>query len=186
VVVVSSKNQNFLAAILTVFFLSGCQSIDLEQKPVREVQLSGMWTVDQNVSQDLENFTKAPSDRPGAKLSVREEIRRIGMGSGFAFVVQGFQVISANKMIIEQDNTSMGVNYDPGTYRDVTWGDRDRDIWRIRAGWQEADLVILSVAQNLRVLERYRLVQRNRMQVRIEVQADGVKRELTRFFDRKK
>jgi hypothetical protein len=108
------------------------------------------------------------------------------VGSGLAFVVQGFQIINANQIVIEQSRDSMGVKHLPGTYRDVTWGDRERDIWRVQAGWQEMDLVIFSTAKGLRVLERYRLVGPNRLKLDLEVQADGVKRQLTRFFDRKR
>ena len=174
--------------ICAVFFalsMMGCQGLDLAQTPLKSVQLSGIWVVDAGASDDLRAFTRPPSERRRPKLSVREEIRRIGLGSGLAFVVQDFQIIDANQIVIEQGRNSMGVKHIPGTYRDVTWGDRERDIWRIQAGWQETDLVIFSTAKGLRVLERYQLVNRNRLRLDLDVQADGVNRKLTRFFDRK-
>ena len=175
-------------AIGTAFFallMVGCQGLDLAESPVKSIQLSGIWTVDAGASDDLRAFTRPPSERRTPKLSVREEIRRIGLGSGLAFVVQDFQIIDANQIVIEQGRNSMGVKHIPGTYRDVTWGDRERDIWRIQAGWQETDLVIFSTAKGLRVLERYQLVNQNRLRLDLDVQADGVNRKLTRFFDRK-
>ena len=176
-----------LAGLVVAVLLAGCQGIDLAQTPVTSVELSGVWTVDAMASDDLRAFTRAPSERRRrTKLSVQDEIRRIGLGSGLAFVVQGFQIINANQIVIEQSRDSMGVKHLPGTYRDVTWGDRERDIWRVQAGWQEMDLVIFSTAKGLRVLERYRLVGPNRLKLDLEVQADGVKRQLTRFFDRKR
>ena len=174
--------------ICAVFFalsMMGCQGLDLAQTPLKSVQLSGIWVVDAGASDDLRAFTRPPSERRRPKLSVREEIRRIGLGSGLAFVVQDFQIIDANQIVIEQGRNSMGVKHIPGTYRDVTWGDRERDIWRIQAGWQETDLVIFSTAKGLRVLERYQLVNRNRLRLDLDVQADGGNRNLTRFFDRK-
>jgi len=174
--------------ICAVFFalsMMGCQGLDLAQTPLKSVQLSGIWVVDAGASDDLRAFTRPPSERRRPKLSVREEIRRIGLGSGLAFVVQDFQIIDANQIVIEQGRNSMGVKHIPGTYRDVTWGDRERDIWRIQAGWQETDLVIFSTAKGLRVLERYQLVNQNRLRLDLDVQADGVNRKLTRFFDRK-
>ena len=174
--------------ICTVFFalsMMGCQGLDLAQAPLKSIQLSGIWVVDAGASDDLRAFTRPPSERRRPKLSVREEIRRIGLGSGLAFVVQDFQIIDANQIVIEQGRNSMGVKHIPGTYRDVTWGDRERDIWRIQAGWQETDLVIFSTAKGLRVLERYQLVNQNRLRLDLDVQADGVNRKLTRFFDRK-
>ena len=56
----------------------------------------------------------------------------------------------------------------------------------VQAGWQEMDLVIFSTAKGLRILERYQLVNPNRLRLDLEVQADGVNRKLTRFFDRKR
>tara|TARA_B110000967_G_scaffold203734_1_gene244932 strand:+ start:1777 stop:2355 length:579 start_codon:yes stop_codon:yes gene_type:complete len=176
----------YISAALLAVLMMGCKGLDLTQNPAAVVPLSGAWHVDASASDDLRAFTRAPTERRRAKLSVREEIRRIGLGSGLAFVVQGFQVIDADQMIIEQSGDSMGVKYIPGTYRDVTWGDRERDIWRVQAGWQERDLVIYSTAKGLRVLERYQLVNPQRLRLDIEVQADGTNRKLTRFFDRKR
>ena len=176
----------YLGAMFCALILAGCQGLDLAQAPVAAVQLSGVWTVDEEASDDLRAFTRPPSERRRPKLSVQEEIRRIGLGSGLAFVVQDFQIIDAQRIVIEQDRDSMGVKHIPGTYRDVTWGDRERDIWRVQAGWQEMDLVIFSTAKGLRILERYQLVNPNRLRLDLEVQADGVNRKLTRFFDRKR
>ena len=176
----------YLGAMFCALILAGCQGLDLAQAPVAAVQLSGVWTVDEEASDDLRAFTRPPSERRRPKLSVQEEIRRIGLGSGLAFVVQDFQIIDAQQIVIEQDRDSMGVKHIPGTYRDVTWGDRERDIWRVQAGWQEMDLVIFSTAKGLRILERYQSVSPNRLRLALEVQADGVNRKLTRFFDRKR
>ena len=178
--------KTYLGVMFCALILAGCQGLDLAQAPVAAVELSGVWTVDEEASDDLRAFTRSPSERRRPKLSVREEIRRIGLGSGLAFVVQDFQIIDAQQIMIEQDRYSMGVKHTPGTYRDVTWGDRERDIWRVQAGWQEMDLVIFSTAKGLRILERYQLVNPNRLRLVLEVQADGVKRKLTRFFDRKR
>lgn len=178
--------KTYLGAMFCALILAGCQGLDLAQAPVAAVELSGVWTVDEEASDDLRAFTRSPSERRRPKLSVREEIRRIGLGSGLAFVVQDFQIIDAQQIMIEQDRYSMGVKHTPGTYRDVTWGDRERDIWRVQAGWQEMDLVIFSTAKGLRILERYQLVNPNRLRLALEVQADGVNRKLTRFFDRKR
>ena len=177
--------KNSICAVFFALSMMGCQGLDLAQTPLKSIQLSGIWVVDAGASDDLRAFTRPPSERRRPKLSVREEIRRIGLGSGLAFVVQDFQIIDANQIVIEQGRNSMGVKHIPGTYRDVTWGDRERDIWRIQAGWQETDLVIFSTAKGLRVLERYQLVNQNRLRLDLDVQADGVNRKLTRFFDRK-
>ena len=178
--------KTYLGAFFCSLLMMGCQGLDLAQAPIVAVQLSGSWALDDGASDDLRAFTRPPSERRRPKLSVQEEIRRIGLGSGLAFVVQYFQIIDAKRIVIEQNRDSMGVKHTPGTYRDVTWGDRERNIWRVQAGWQEKDLVIFSTAKRLRILERYRLVNPNRLRLDLEVQADGVKRNLTRFFDRKR
>ena len=117
-------------------------------------------------------------------MSTRSEIERIRRGSGLAIVADGFQVLEANRIEIELGDDSMGVQHLPGVYRDVSWGLKDRGIWRVQAGWEEDALVIASKTSGIDVLERYQLVNENRLVVRLDIKADGNKRSILRAFRR--
>ena len=116
--------------------------------------------------------------------SVREELKRIGRGSGLAFIAHDFQVLKAKRLKIEQGSDSMGVQHWPGVYRDVTWGQRERGLWEVYAGWELNDLLIQSSSKDMRVLERYRQENKDQLRVQISINADGETIELQRVFRR--
>ena len=89
---------------------------------------------------------------------MRDEIQRISRGSGLVFIAQDFQVLKAKRLKIEQGSDFMGVQHWPGVYRDVTWGQRERGLWRVYAGWERNDLLIQSKTKDMGVLERYQLI----------------------------
>jgi hypothetical protein len=78
----------------------------------------------------------------------------------------------------------MGVQHWPGVYRDVTWGQRERGLWRVYAGWERNDLLIQSTTKDMRVLERYQLINNTQLRVQITVRADGQTKELQRLYRR--
>ena len=87
-------------------------------------------------------------------------------------------------MTIELAQDSMGVKHEPGVYRDVSWGKRERGIWEVQAGWEEDVLVVASKTNGIDVIERYRLLSLNRLQVALDIRADGNKRQIQRYFRR--
>ena len=89
-------------------------------------------------------------------------------------------------MIIELAGDSMGVKHEPGVYRDVSWGERRRGIWQVQAGWEKDVLVVASRTTGIRVVERYRLLAPNRLQVTLHIRADGNKRQVQRYFRRQR
>lgn len=61
-------------------------------------------------------------------------------------------------MSIEQNDDSMGIEFDRGAYRDVSWGVRERGLWTVTAGWDDAgELIVRSRASDARAIERYLL-----------------------------
>ena len=78
----------------------------------------------------------------------------------------------------------MGVQHFPGVYRDVSWGIKERGIWQVHAGWQEDVLVIASQTKGIDVLERYQLLDRNRLVVSVDIHADGNQRLVNLAFRR--
>ena len=90
----------------------------------------------------------------------------------FVFVSHDFHVINAQSLTIELDPISAGLDYQPGTYRDVTFGERRRGLWDIYAGWDGDDLVILSRANKLQVMERISLISPNRLRIIVGIEAE--------------
>ena len=170
-------------ALLALAWLAGCTS--LSEVPPAGMDLSGEWVVDE-----------AASDPPPDVDAIRRrEDRRVARGrqtdptASGAFVAQDFPVLAATRLVIEQDRESMGVYYfrgDDSNYLDFTWGERERDFWQVRTGWQEDDLVILSERGGVEGTERFSLEQAGqRLRVRVAVDTGGEKVRSERVFDRR-
>ena len=88
-------------------------------------------------------------------------------------------------MVIEQNADSMGIEY-AGAYRDVSWGERDRDFWTVVAGWQEGRLVIESRRDMIRGIETMSLEDGgHRLRVDVSVETGGRDVHVVRLFDRR-
>ena len=173
-----------IVGVIGVLGMGACGGLNLETTPSQPTNLSGLWQLDVGASDSSEGLKNRPSRGLGRNQSVREEIQRISRGSGLAFIAQDFQVLKAKRLKIEQGSDSMGVQHWPGVYRDVTWGERERGLWTVYAGWEQNDLLIQSTTKDMRVLERYQLIKNGQLRVLISVKADGETKELQRFFRR--
>lgn len=172
------------ALLIGAMIVGGCGGLNLESNPVQPTNLSGTWQLDTAASDSADGLKGRPSRRLERNESVRDEIQRISRGSGLAFIAQDFQVLKAKRLKIEQGSDSMGVQHWPGVYRDVTWGQRERGLWRVYAGWERNDLLIQSTTRDMRVLERYQLINNTQLRVQITVRADGQTKELQRLYRR--
>ena len=175
-----------LFLLIGLFFLSGCGGLQLDSAPSRDVPLTGTWEVDSVSSDDVGSAMRPDarfSDRRRT-LSTASEIQRIRRGSGLAYVAHDFQILDAKRLRIELSSDSMGVQHYPGVYRDVTWGTRERGIWKVQAGWDGELLVIASESWDISVLERYQLQGSTRLLVSLEIEADGNVRSINRSFRR--
>ena len=178
--------HQWLLILIALVTVSGCGGLQLDAAPSREVPLTGTWVVDSEASDDV-----GSAMRPDAKfgdrrrrMSTAAEIQRIRRGSGLAFVAHDFQMLDAKRMRIELGSDSMGVQHYPGVYRDVTWGIRERGIWRVQAGWDYDVLVVASKTRGIDVLERYQLQGPTRLLVSLDINADGNVRSINRLFRR--
>ena len=169
--------------MLALVGLAGCTS--LSEVPPVGLDLSGEWVVDE-----------AASDPPPDVEAIRRrEDRLVARGrqkdatASGAFVAQDFPVLAATRLVIEQDRQSMGVYYfrgDDSSYLDFTWGQRERDFWQVRTGWQEGELVILSERGGVEGSERLRLENGGqRLRVSVSVDTGGEKVRSERVFDRR-
>ena len=172
------------AMLIGAMIMAGCGGLNLESKPARPTNLSGTWQLDTAASDSADGLKGRPSRRLERNETVRDEIQRISRGSGLEFIAQDFQVLKAKRLKIEQGSDSMGVQHWPGVYRDVTWGQRERGLWRVYAGWERNDLLIQSTTNDMRVLERYQLISDTQLRVQITVRADGQTKELQRLYRR--
>ena len=125
------------------------------------------------------------SDGAGLGSNLRKEVQRLLRGSGIALVRQEFGVLSADSMSIEADQFSFGFDYEPGTYRDVSLGRRDRGIWKVYSGWDSDVFTVDSNSSDIRVVERYLMEANGKLIVDFMVRADGDTVELKRVFTRR-
>ena len=168
-----------LAALLAA---GGCGGIPLDEQAPAGFDLGGQWLLN---AAESDSPPDAQSIQNRADRAFAEGRRRRSLGGIFAFVAQDFPVLRSKSMVIEQNQDSMGIRYDTGVYRDVSWGERRRGVWKVSAGWFEGDLVILSKAADARARETMRLATDGRsLAVRVEVESEGQAVALTRIFER--
>lgn len=151
------------------WLIAGCAgSVVLDPVPPPGFDLGGSWRLDPIASDP------APETR---------ELRARGLSISMA--AQDFQVLRCRLMEVEQNRDSMGIAYDGGSYRDISWGVRQRGLWEVNAGWDEGELRILSKARDAKAEETMTLFDAGRrLMVRISIAADGGDVDVTRIFQR--
>ncbi len=163
---------------------AGCSSNYLAAGSETNFDLRGYWEIDRASSDDVRKLIQKQSDNADRGTNLRKEIQRLLRGSGIALVRQEFGVLSADIMSIEADQFSFGFDYEPGTYRDVSLGRRDRGIWKVYSGWDSDIFVVESTSSDIRVVERYLMEANGKLIVDFMVRADGDTVELKRVFTR--
>ena len=173
-----------LCALIAVF-QAGCSSNYLTVGSNTKVDLRGYWEIDRASSDDVRKLTQKETDNADRGTNLRREIQRLLTGSGIALVRQEFGVLSADSMSIEADQFSFGFDYEPGTYRDVSLGRKERGIWKVYSGWDSDVFTIDSTSSDIRVVERYSMVANGKLVVDFMVRADRNNIELKRVFKRR-
>ena len=155
------------AWLLAAMALAACTS-SLSTRAPAGFDLSGDWLLDEGASDE------APDVAAIRRREDRDAVRgrQPSAGASAAFVVQDFPVLSASKMRIEQSRDSMGIRYDDSIYRDVSWGERQRDFWLVRAGWDAGALIVRSTRGAVKGVETMRL-ERNGSVLRVLVRVDA-------------
>lgn len=168
------------SVLVLALLLSAC--VPLAPAAPTGFDLSGEWMLD-----------AAASDQAPDVDAIRErEDRQLARGkpadgaASAAYVVQDFPVLAARRLRIEQDADSMGVHYDEGTYRDISWGERTRDLWTVSAGWSEGALVIRSSRGAMRGEEVFTLENGGRrLRIAIAVRAGAEDFRVVRIYRRR-
>lgn len=153
---------------LLLLLFNACSTLQLDASPPPGFDLAGTWHLVDDVS-----------DTPPNNRRLRAR------GGMLSFVTQDFPVLRASELKIEQNRDSMGIRYDGRDYRDVSWGERERGLWEVRAGWHEGNLVILSRANDAEARETLSLSDDGqRLTVDIRVESGGSDVQVTRVFRR--
>lgn len=151
-----------------VLFVPACSTLD----PIvpRGFDLTGDWVLDREASD-------APPDLEAIRRREDRDVvrgRQSDAAASAAFAVQDFPVLTAARLEIEQDDESMGIRYDGILYRDISWGERERDLWRVQAGWNEGDLVIRSVRGGISGSETFALESNGTLlRVTVDIETGG-------------
>ena len=178
------KPRSIPAMLTLALALGGCGGVPLDPKAPAAFDLNGHWVLHQALSDPPPDRRRLQA-RADRKLLGTGQPRRQSTAGLLAFVVEDFPVLAASSMIIEQDQQSMGIRYENGTYRDVSWGERKRGLWQVSAGWLEGELVISSKAPDADARESMRLSENGqRMTIRVEVKSGGDSLNVLRTFDR--
>ena len=175
----NTQAKRSLTVAFVLALVTGCESLSLAI-PVG-FDLTGEWLLDASSSDSA----------PDTKAIRRAEDMDIARGkqknvnASAAFVVQDFPVVAAERLVIEQNNDSLGIRYSNGTYRDVTWGRTQRNFWQIEAGWSNGVLVILSRRDDITGREEMRLeAAGSRLLVTVDVKTEGRDVRLQRVYMR--
>lgn len=177
--------------LIALIGLWGCSGIELEEQAPTTVRLTGQWALDVEASDVIPDFRNRPikSRRISGQHSGegnRPDYSDLDPSrSGMTFVAHDFEVLTAERLVIEQSGDSMGVRYVPGVYRDISWGTKQRGLWEVYAGWEGRDAVVISKAKRLNVVERFMLQTEDRLVIRIQINADGDKVAVNRVFRRR-
>jgi hypothetical protein len=160
-------------ALAVSCLLGACGGPNLNPVTPSGFDIGGEWELVQDASGMAPEAGQFKRNRTGA----RRELARGG-------VSRDFPVVNASSMRIEQNRDSMGVSYSTGDYRDVTWGVRERGMWKINAGWVDDELHVISKAHDSQATEIMRLSpDGNTLTVNVQINA-GEKFEVERVFRR--
>lgn len=160
--------RSWALVFCVAFLLTSCSTLD--PSVPGGFDLTGDWVLDHDASD-------APPDVDAIRRREDRDVvrgRQSDAAASAAFAVQDFPVLTATRLEIEQDDESMGIRYDGVLYRDISWGERERDLWRVHAGWSEGDLIIRSVRGAIRGRETFAL-ERNgtRLRVTVSIETGG-------------
>ncbi|MEM7098165.1 MAG: hypothetical protein AAF541_07895 [Pseudomonadota bacterium] len=168
--------------VLSLSLLTGCSGIELDESNPAGADPSGVWILDFAESDQVPDLRNHRA-RERRRVPDLADLRRRPAGADLPFVVHDFQVLSADKITIELNHDSMGVQYEPGVYRDVSWGKRERGLWSVYAGWDAGDLRILSETNDIDVDERF-ILRGDTLTVVVGIVADNDEFSYRRVFNR--
>lgn len=176
-------------------FMAAAACSSLSPQPPSTFDLNGQWVLQPELSESppvvapetsqRRNSTSRPRRAGEMQPSGGRQRQQSAGGMHTAPPADLFDVMHAEWMAIEQNADSMGIDYEPGNYRDVNWGKSERSGFEIEVGWKEDTLIITSKRDRMKVRESYTLTESgDRLIVEIEVGAHRRGFVITRVYDR--
>ena len=178
---------SLLFCSLLVVWLGGCSAAPLDRTPPQRFNLSGQWLLLADLS-DAGPGARAYDISEPVRVDPSASQRRSRRSRGrFAFIAHDFPVLNARRLEIEQNQDSMGISYDRGGYRDVSWGTRERGLWEVSSGWNDAgELESRWRASDATALENYALsADGDRLTITLNIRAGTDQFEVRRVYSRK-
>ena len=143
------------------------------------VDLTGVWILDESRSDEPPDNTEALQRLKAAEI----EGKRSDSFGSIIYAAQDFPVIAADRLAIDQDESSIGISYGDGQHRDLIWGLQTRAEWKIDAGWEQTRLVVKSVVSHSSGTERYQLeADGNTLVVNVAVRAGPDRKSFRRTY----
>ena len=168
--------------LLLLGVLCACSGQNLDYAAPAGFDLSGTWVLNEYLSE-------APPTAAEIRRREDEQVlrgQRRSATTSSAFLVQDFPVLGVDRMVIEQNRDSMGIEYGNGVYRDVSWGRRERNYWDVHAGWEEDTLYIRSDRRGIDGIEAMTLEEGGkRLRVVVSVESAGQAVRVDRVFERR-
>ena len=171
------SSTHAVVAVTLLAGLTACTSLDTSVP--QSFDLTGEWVLDAEASDP-------PPDVDAIRRREDHDVvrgRQSDAAASAAFAVQDYPFLTATSLAIEQDEKSMGIRYDGVVYRDITWGERTRDLWTVRAGWADDVLVIRSKRGRTQGTEELTL-DRGRLRVAINIETAGRDIRTVRIYER--
>lgn len=131
-----------LGLVVCMSLVAGGCSSNLSTEAPPRFDLSGDWVL--QGEPDLPPMRDRDRPRGG-------QVRPMGLDP------MNLPMLQARSMVIEQNADSMGIAYESGAYRDISWGLRKLRLADVRAGWDGPDLLIRTRTSTYDLLERYAL-----------------------------
>ena len=169
--------------VVTALMLVNCgpASSSLSSVVPYGVDLTGIWVLDEARSDAPPNTDAALQRLKAAEI----EGKRSDSFGSIIYATQDFPVISAERLTIEQDQSSIGISYGDGQHRDLIWGLQTRAEWKIDAGWEQTRLVVKSMVSHTTGIERYQLQSDgDTLVVDVSVRAGPDRRSFRRTFSK--
>ena len=172
----SWTSYRILVLPIGVIALVGCASLDYTLPETFD--LSGSWNLVEEASDsfDLSDVWSDDDQRiiAGGDVDPTEFAR---------FIEQDFPVVSSDSIRIEQDQESMGIQFQDAPYKDYSWGKQTRSGWRIEVGWVDDSLIIEKTRGNVKGTETYKWNPHSQaLQIEVVVRSRGKSIKLDRVY----
>ena len=143
--------------------------------------LTGNWVLDEDASDASFDLSKIwDSEEQGI---ITGDV--VNPTDSATFIVHDFPVVVSNEISIEQNEDSMGIQYEEAPYEDFKWGKQVRDGWRIEVGWDGQSLVVSKQRNSVQGSETFSLNDAGRtLHVRVRINSRDNKYTFVRVYTR--